>query len=121
MKKQFIVLIAFVSLITMGNSQAQTQVTKRIPQFSNDQVNVWKTVIYPTSKQVLTMHRHEHNRIVVALSNGLLKITNDKGKIHYLRLEKNKAYYLAKDTPNELHKDENVTHQPIKVMVIEIL
>lgn len=66
------------------------------------------------------MHRHDYDRVIVALSNGLLKITNDKGKTHYLKLEKNKAYYLTKDPLHELHKDENMTKHPITVMVIEL-
>jgi hypothetical protein len=94
--------------------------TKRIPQFSNDKVSVWQTIIYPSSKQILTMHRHDQDRIVVALTNGLLKITNDKGKIHFLKLEKDKAYYLPKDTIDELHNDQNMSGKAIKVLVIEL-
>jgi len=66
------------------------------------------------------MHRHEHDRVVVAFSDGLLKITNDKGKVHYLKLEKDKGYYLARDVPGELHSDENMSLRPIKVLVIEL-
>ncbi len=117
MKNYFLLLVALPFFTTVAF--AQNQITKRVEQFSNEQVKVWKTIIYPTSKQSLTMHRHENNRVLVALSPGLLKITNDKGKIHYLRLEKDKAYFLRKDRPNELHKDENITSHPIKVMVIE--
>lgn len=115
------------AVVSVGLSLAVTMVhahttsTNRITQFSNDQVKVWKTIIYPSSKHGLRMHRHDHNRVVVALSSGVLKITNDKGKVHYLRLEKDKAYYLSKDVPNELHADENITHKPIKVMVVELL
>jgi len=94
--------------------------TARIPQFANDKVTVWKTIIYPGMKQTLKMHRHEHDRVVIALSNGLLKITNDKGKIHYLKLSKNKAYFLAKDVGGELHKDESMTAHTIEVIVIEL-
>lgn len=120
-KNRSIALLAFMLLVIARTTQAETQTTNRIAQFSNKQVNVWETMIYPASKQALKMHRHEHDRVVVALTNGVLKITNDKGKIHYFMLKKDKAYYLAKDTPNELHMDENITHHPIKVMVIEIL
>ena len=126
MKKFFIknpslALLILMLLVISRATQAETQTTNRISQFTNNQVNVWKTIIYPASKQVLKMHRHEHSRVIVALTNGVLKITNDKGKVHYFVLEKDKAYYLAKDTPHELHMDENITHHPIKVMVIEIL
>ena len=66
------------------------------------------------------MHRHDYDRVLVALSNGTLKITNNKGDVHYLKLKKNKAYYLPKDPMDELHQDENITQHPITVMVIEL-
>ena len=94
--------------------------TTRTAQFSNDKVSAWETIIYPSANQALKMHRHEHDRVVVAFNDGLLKITNDKGKVHYLKLEKNKAYYLTKDVPGELHNDENTSGHPIKVVVIEL-
>lgn len=103
----------------MSNAVA-APITTRIPQFSNEQVAIWETIIYPTKNQVLKMHRHEQDRVVVAFDNGLLKITNDKGKVHYLKLKKNKAYYLSKDLPNELHNDENLSSHPIKVLVMEL-
>ena len=119
--KNYIVALTYLLLgSTTGLVQAKVETTQRIDQFSNDKVKVWKTIIYPTSGKALAMHRHEHNRVLIALSDGLLKITNNKGKTHYLKLEKDKAYYLTKDVPNELHNDENVTKHAIKVMVIEL-
>lgn len=118
MKKNLITLL--ICTVLGGITTAYAQSTARIPQFSNEKTNVWKTIIYPTSTQVLSMHRHDYDRVIVALSNGLLKITNDKGKTHYLKLEKNKAYYLTKDPLHELHKDENMTKHPITVMVVEL-
>ena len=118
MKKHLIPLL--MCTLLSGITAAYAQSTARIPQFSNDKTNVWKTIIYPTSTQILTMHRHDYDRVIVALSNGLLKITNNKGKTHYLKLEKNKAYYLTKDPLHELHKDENMTKHSIAVMVIEL-
>lgn len=94
--------------------------THRITQFSNDHVSVWKTIIYPSSNDSLEMHRHDHDRVVVALTDGLLKVTNDKGQVHYVKLVKDKAYYLTKNIPNELHSDQNVSSHPVKVMVIEL-
>jgi hypothetical protein len=95
--------------------------TGRIPQFSNDRVSVWETIIYPSEHQVLKMHRHEHDRVLVSFDDGLLKITNDKGKVHYLKLQKNKSYYLTKDIPNELHSDQNMSGHAIKVLVVELI
>ena len=92
----------------------------RISEFSNNKVNVWKTIIYPNKNQILKMHRREYNRVVVALDTGTLKITNNKGKTHYLNLEKDHAYYLTRDTRDELHTDENISEHPIKVLVIEL-
>lgn len=111
----------FIFLVMLcGIHTAYAQSTARTAEFSNEQTNVWKTMIYPKSKQVLSMHRHNYDRVLVALSNGTLKITNNKGDIHYLKLEKNTAYYLKKDPVDELHQDENITHHPITVMVIEL-
>lgn len=107
-------------LLLVGVSYADMAVTKRIPQFSNDKVTVWQATIYPTASQMLKMHRHEHDRVLVAFDSGTLKITNDKGKIHYLKLEKNKSYYLTKDFAGEMHNDENVSHHPITILVIEL-
>lgn len=94
--------------------------TTRIPEFSNNEVNVWKTIVYPSKDQILKMHRHETNRVIVALDTGTLKITNDKGKTHYLNFEKDHAYYLTKDVSGELHTDENISPHPISVLVIEL-
>jgi len=101
-------------------SHANEPTTTRIPHFANENVTVWETIIYPGKKQVLKMHRHENNRVLIAFDDGELKITNDKGQTHYLKLEKDKAYYLTKDIPGELHNDENTTDHPIKVMIIEL-
>jgi len=110
-----------VSLFFLSNiSNATSSATARIPQFSNDKVSVWETIIYPSKNQVLKMHRHEHDRVVVAFNDGLLKVINDKGKVHYLKFAKNKAYYLTKDIPDELHNDQNMSPYPIKVLVIEL-
>lgn len=101
-------------------SVAESLKTTRIPQFSNEEVTVWQTIIYPHKTEVLKMHRHEHNRVLIALNSGVLKITNDAGKVHYLKLAKDHAYYLSKDIPNELHSDENLSQHPIKVIVVEL-
>ena len=112
---QFICLI-----LVSGISAAYAQSTARTPEFSNNKTNVWKTIIYPESNQGLSMHRHDYDRVIVALSNGVLKITSDTEEVHYLKLKKHQAYYLEKDAPHALHQDENITKRPIIVMVIEL-
>lgn len=109
----------FISLLALHIGLGNATETQRIPQFSNNKVSAWETIIYPAN-QGLTMHRHEHARVVVAFTDGTLKITNDKKQVHYLKLEKDKAYFLDKDTPGELHTDINIGTQPIRVMVIQL-
>ncbi|USQ14149.1 hypothetical protein J2N86_02110 [Legionella lytica] len=113
--RQFTALIfMLISFLAQANS------TQRIPLLANNKVQVWKTLIYPNKEQSLAMHRHEHNRVLVALNSGKLKVTNNKGEVHYLELEKGQAYYLLKDVPGELHTDENMGEHPIKVIVVEL-
>jgi len=114
------ILIVLLLTLTAITCYANSPRTKRIPCFSNDKVNVWKTIIYPSSNQQLVMHRHDYNRVVVALDDGKLKIVNNKGQTHFLMLKKNRAYFLSKDTPGELHTDENMSHHVIKTLVIEL-
>jgi hypothetical protein len=66
------------------------------------------------------MHRHDYDRVIVALTDGNLKITNNNGEVHYLRIKKGESYYLQKNPINELHMDENMTNHPISVVVIEV-
>jgi hypothetical protein len=109
-------LISMISLTaTAGN------VTNRVPYFTNNQVSAWETIIYPSSRQQLKLHRHDNNRVLVAFTDGTLKVINDKGAIHYLKLKKQQVYFLEKDVPGEMHTDENVSGHPITLAVIEIL
>lgn len=116
-KLSVIVMMVFLN-VNLVNAKELT--TKRVQQFENDKVNVWQTIIYPSQQQILKMHRHEFDRVLVSFSNGVLKVTNNKGKVHYLKLEKDKAYYLKKDIAGELHTDENIGKHFIKVLVVEL-
>lgn len=113
--KKFIVFFSLCLVTSMTYAE-----TKKIPQFSNDKVNVWETVIYPSKQQVLKMHRHDHDRVLIAFDDVTLKIENDKGKSSLLTLKKDKAYYLAKDVPGEMHTDENLGKKPVKFLIIEL-
>ncbi|MBP6918759.1 MAG: hypothetical protein KBB94_07580 [Legionellaceae bacterium] len=111
------IALACVTTLCWAHSSATTH---RIHQFENSKVAVWETIVYPSKQQILSMHRHERDRVVVALTDGTLKIENDKGKIHYLHLKKDHSYYLSKDVLNELHSDQNVSGHTIKVIVVEL-
>lgn len=111
----FIVLAFFAIAL-----QAETTTTKREIEFENKKVKVWRTTIMPKKNAKLTMHRHDHDRVLVALTDGKLKIRNNLGKLHYLILTKGQSYFLEKDAPNEMHSDENITSHPIIVTLIEL-
>jgi len=70
-------------LLTQTVSGAVTE-THRTARFSNDRVSVWETVVYPHS--LLKGHRHAHDRVLVALDSGTLKVVSDKGGVSYLNL-----------------------------------
>lgn len=111
--------LTFLSCFMLGISLTYAApATQRSMQISNDRVNVWTTTINPD--QPLKMHRHEHQRVLVALDNGELEIENDKHQIHYLKLQQGQAYFLDKDIPGELHTDKILGEKPIIVVVVEL-
>jgi beta-alanine degradation protein BauB len=112
--------ITLLIMLISTTALAITPNTTRTPQYENNKVQVWETIIYPSKNQILKSHRHERDRILVAFDSGILKVTNDKNQTHYLKLQKNKSYYLSKDVPGETHTDENISHHPIKVLIIEL-
>jgi hypothetical protein len=89
-----------------------------IPQFENEAVTVWKTILAP--HEALGMHRHEHGRVVVALAGGTLALPQDDGTTKKLVLETGKAYWLPADPPGRLHGDDNRSDAPIEMMVVEM-
>lgn len=91
--------------------------THRVPQFENELVRVWKTVIMP--HQPLKMHRHDNSRVVVGIKGGTLKKIEATGEVSDLTFETGKAYFLTEDPPGTMHADVNESDEPIEVMVIE--
>jgi quercetin dioxygenase-like cupin family protein len=108
-----IVLLAFQPL----TPQQPTQ-TQRIPQFENDEVKVWKSIVLPNAP--LAMHRHEHGRVIVALAGGTMKIVEQSGGSETHDWETGKAYWLPKNAPGQMHADVNAGDKPIEVMVVEL-
>lgn len=110
-------LVAFAA--GAGAMWAQQQATRREPQFENDEVKVWKSIIMPN--QPLTMHRHEHGRALIALIGGTLKVVDPSGKtLDTYDWQSGKAYWLGKDPPGQMHADVNDTGKPIEVIVVEL-
>jgi beta-alanine degradation protein BauB len=98
-----------------AQSAAQTQ---RVPQFENEDVKVWKSLVLPN--QPLTMHRHDHPRVIIALKGGTMKIVEQDGASETHVWETGKAYWLAANAPNTSHADVNAGAEPIEVMVVEL-
>ena len=94
------------------------QTTGRTPQFENDYVQVWKSVIVPD--QPLEMHRHDNPRAIIALKGGTLTVVNDAGERRDMTWETGSAYWLDADPPGELHGDVNEGSEPVEVIVVQL-
>jgi hypothetical protein len=116
--KSFLLGALFTLAIVFAVHAQQSAQTQRIPMFENDDVKVWKSVILPNAP--LAMHRHEHPRIIVALSGGTMKIVQQNGPAEVHPWETGKAYWLPANPPNTLHADVNAGDQPIEVVVVEL-
>jgi quercetin dioxygenase-like cupin family protein len=118
-------LIAAASLLSFAAgagamwAQQQAQASRREPQFENDQLKVWKSIIMP--KQPLTLHRHDHGRALIALTDGQLKVIDKGGKLlNTYNWARGKAYWLDADPAGQMHADVNDTSKPIEVIVVEL-
>lgn len=92
--------------------------TGRTPQFENEHVQVWKSVIAPD--QPLEMHRHDNPRAIIALKGGTLTVVSDAGERRDMTWETGRAYWLDADPPGELHGDVNEGPEPVEVIVVQL-
>jgi quercetin dioxygenase-like cupin family protein len=112
--------MVMVGLGLAGLAASQTPATtRRTPQFENESVRVWKSVIVPG--QPLSMHRHEAGRVIVALKGGTLEVVEESGGSRPMTWETGKAYWLPADPPGTRHGDRNPGPEPIEVMVVELV
>ncbi len=109
----------FAAGVALGAWQTQTSASRREPQFENEHVRVWKTIIMPN--QPLALHRHEFGRTIVALKGGSLDVVDGQGKtMKTMVWETGKAYWLDKDPAGETHGDMNRGKEPMEVIVVEM-
>ncbi len=113
-----LVLLMIAGAFVLGRSQQSGTQTQRFPQFENENVKVWKSVVVPNAP--LTMHRHDHPRVIIALSGGTMKIVEQGGPAEQHVWETGKAYWLPANPPNTMHADVNAGDKPIEVMVVEL-
>ena len=115
LRKRIVCAVVIATPIVLG---AQQSATRRIPQFENDDVRVWKSIIAP--RQPLTMHRHDRGRTVVALVGGTLKVVEESGGSRTVTWESGRAYWLPADPPGTRHADVNEGTASIEVIVVEM-
>jgi beta-alanine degradation protein BauB len=108
-------LLAAAGVIYSQQTASQTQ---RFPQFENEDVKVWKSIVLPN--QPLTMHRHDHPRVIIALKGGTMKIVDQSGAEEPHVWDTGKAYWLPANPPGTKHADVNAGREPIEVMVVEL-
>lgn len=114
-----VLAVVFAAGVAVGARQQQTA-TRREPQFENEHVQVWKSIIMPN--QPLALHRHDLGRTIVALKGGTLDVVDKDGKtMKQMVWETGKAYWLDADPPGELHGDMNRGKEPIEVIVVQEL
>ncbi len=113
----WLAVLALVPITVAVAPQSDSE-TRRIPQFENEHVKVWKSIILPD--QPLSMHRHGHSRALIALTDGVLDIVQDSGERETVHWEAGTAYWLTHDEPGTLHADVNNSGAPIEVIVVEL-
>ena len=109
-------LVCTATVAVMRSQQQGT--TQRFPQFENEEVKVWKSVVYPNAP--LTMHRHDHPRVIIALKGGTMKILEESGQSELHEWQTGHAYWLPANPPGTRHQDVNVGTEPIEVVVVEL-
>jgi len=113
------VLVLSASAGASALHQAQATQSRREPQFENENVRVWKSIILPN--QPLALHRHEFGRTIVTLRGGSLDVVDGSGKtMKTVVWETGRAYWLDRDPPGEMHGDLNRGTSPIEVIVVEM-
>lgn len=78
MKKSVCAVVALSLLLgcqsVSDEAVPEETTTRRVPQFENQVVEVWKSIILPN--QPLSMHRHDNPRAIIALQGGTLRVVN---------------------------------------------
>lgn len=112
-------VVIFAAGFGVGAWQQQAAQTRREPQFENEHVSVWKSIILPN--QPLALHRHDLGRTIVALKGGTLDVVDANGQtMKQMTWESGKAYWLGPDPAGEQHGDMNRGKEPMEVIVVQM-
>jgi len=113
-----VALAVMLGTVGVMHSQQNVSQTQSYMQLENDDVIVWKSVVIPSAP--LTMHRHDHPLVIIALSGGTMNIVEQNGTTEQHVWETGEAYWLPANPPNTMHADVNAGNKPIEVIVVEL-
>jgi len=112
-------VISFTAGAGIILAQQARSASRREAQFENAQVSVWKSIVMP--KQPLALHRHDHARVLVALTDGQLEVVDKDGNVlDTYNLKAGRAMWLGVDPPGQLHADVNPGSKPVQVVVVQL-
>jgi len=114
----FALLVIAFTTPSAQQSIAQQAGAQRTPQFENEDVAVWRTVVPPNTP--LAMHTHQHPRVIIPLTGGTMKIAYEDGSSETHVFEVGKAYWLSSEEGKKRHADVNTSDKPVEVMVVEL-
>jgi hypothetical protein len=112
-----VVTASVVSGLSRTSAQAPRAEMQRVPQFENDRVVSWKSIIPPHTES--TLHRHDRYRTVIGIVGGDLKTVTPDGRVTVTHYESGKAYFFEPMPAGETHKDVNDTARTIELVVVE--
>ena len=121
MKFRAVTLALILTMASVGASRGAQQARagiRRVPQFENSSVTVWKSILPPKAESA--PHRHDHGRTIVALKGGDLTTVPTSGQSVVNHFQAGTAYWMPADPPGEMHRDVNDTAAQIEVIVIEM-
>jgi len=98
----------------MTEAQKKMQ-TQRIQQFEIEQVKI--SEILPNAP--LSLHRHEHPRVLIVLSSGTMNIVEQDGATERHVWETGKSLLVASELAYDA-ADVNAGDNPIEVVVVEL-
>ncbi|MFA6037125.1 MAG: hypothetical protein WC748_03260 [Legionellales bacterium] len=82
---------------------------------------IWKTIIPVAQENIpgIALHRHTDARIIIPLTAGILQRREPNGVTKDYPLTIGQPIFLPEDTIDGYHTDENLSDEPIKVMVLQ--
>ena len=114
-----VLAVVFSAGAAAGAVLQQASQTRREPQFDNEEVRVWKSIVMPN--QPLALHRHEHGRALISLNGGTLNVVDGSGKVmDVYKLQAGKAMWLEADKAGTQHADVNPGKNPVEVIVVQL-